>query len=70
MLSGVEQIMAQPKDRLHILGIQYATQKNEDGVGIEFNQPIQLNPKESPKEKWFLPLSYLEQIFKHVRYDK
>jgi hypothetical protein len=62
--------MGQPKSRLHIMGLRVATQKDEDGLGIEFNQPVQLNPKDEPKDKWFIPLSYLEEIFKHVRVDK
>lgn len=62
--------MGQPKSRLHIVGLRVATQKDEEGLGIEFNQPVQLNPTDAPKDKWFVPLSYLEEIFKHVRVDK
>ena len=62
--------MAQPKTRLHILGWQHVTQKGEEGIGVEFNQPVQLNPNDTSKDKWFLPLTYFENIFQHVRYDK
>jgi hypothetical protein len=62
--------MAHPKSNLKIMGVRIDTQDKKMGLGLEFNQPIQLKENEDAHECWFLPLNYFELFFKQVRFDQ